>query len=87
MTQVEYHFLLVFSWRMLEMATAPDAPITITQYETWMRTKLLTSSINHNRQVRDALAASWQDVAYLVKDGLDPQVERVNLFLKIGVYL
>lgn len=47
--------------RLLEMATAPDAPISIPEYEAWMATGKLGASLTRNRSVRDALAASWQD--------------------------
>lgn len=54
-------FKAAFSERLLEMATAPDAPISIPEYEAWMTTGKLPLSLARNRSVRDALAACWQD--------------------------
>lgn len=54
-------FKAALSERLLELATAPDEPITIPEYQAWMATGKLTLALARNRSVRDALAASWQD--------------------------
>lgn len=72
-----------FSERLLEMATAPDQIITVGEYERWIRSGSLCGFESRN-SVRNALAASWQDVWGHDHNSPEASQLRLEVFTSIG---
>lgn len=58
-------FLGELHTRLLDMATAPDAPISTDAFLVFDQTRTIAPSIDGMRQVRDALSASWSDAGWV----------------------